>query len=106
MIQKERMEKMGACGRFNRCSASVCGLDPLGEGCYVQGDKVCPYILDYLEGKEFPLKGAVEANEHLWRKHLSEKFLARRLDRRKKFREYWTEKNCVKEVVSGVDREG
>ncbi len=96
MTQEERMEKMEACNRFDRCSSSVCGLDSFGEGCYVQGDKVCPYILDYLEGKEFPLKGEVKANEHLWRKHLSEKLLKSKLNSRSRLRGYWLEKNSVK----------
>lgn len=84
MTQKERLGKTEECNRFDNCSASVCGLDPSGRGSYVSGDKFCPLILDYLEGKEFPLKEAVKANEHLWRKHLSDKLITAKLAARKK----------------------
>jgi len=96
MTQKERLDKMEECSKFDKCSASVCGLDVSGDGSYVSGDKFCPLILDYLEGKDFPLKEAVKANEHLWRKHLSDKLVAARLTARKKLRGYWTDKNAPK----------
>lgn len=96
LTQKERLDHMEKCGSFDRCSASVCGLDRSGEGSYVSGDKFCPLILDYLEGKEFPRKEAIKANEHLWRKHLSDKLIATRLTARNKLRGYWADRKAQK----------
>lgn len=102
MTQEERLSKMEKCGRFANCSASVCGLDVFGEGSYVSGDKFCRLILDYMEGAEFPLKEAVKTNEHLWRKHLSDKLIATRLIARKKLREYWADRNAPKTKETSI----
>lgn len=96
MNKRDRIENMECCSRFDGCSASVCGLDVSGEGSYVSGDKFCPLILDYLEGKEFPLKEAVKANERLWRKHLSDKLITARLTARKELRGYWAGRKASK----------
>lgn len=96
MDERDRIEIMECCSRFDGCSASVCGLDVSGEGSYISGDKFCPLILDYLEGKEFPLKEAVKTNEHLWRKHLSDKLIATRLAARKELRGYWAGRKASK----------
>lgn len=91
----QQVESMERCHSFDGCSAPVCGLDPKGEGCQLAGEKVCSLIMDYLEGKDFPLREAIKENEAMWRKHLTEKFLTARLEHRAKFREYWLKRGKI-----------
>lgn len=92
MTVEERLARMAACRSWERCSAPICGLDVQGEGHQYSNEPFCALILDYLEGREFPQKAAIAANEPKWRAALGDKFLARQLERRVKFREYWAAK--------------
>ena len=51
---RERLVTMMKCARWNRCDCPICGLDAWGEGCRNGAEKICPLILDYLEGLDFP----------------------------------------------------
>ena len=63
MTVEERLAGMMRCGGWERCKAPVCGLDAWAEGYQYSHEKVCPLILDHLEGRDFPEKSAIATNE-------------------------------------------
>lgn len=89
MTEEERIN-FDKCSSFRSCSASVCPLySAVDKTYFIAGDKQCPKILDFLEGKEMPeeLRDAIAKSEKGWRKALGDKQIARWLDARIKYRQ-------------------
>lgn len=92
------IEAMQQCSKFERCSAPICPLDPLIAKRYMlKEEKICPFILDYLEKKEVPFMGEIKNNRKIWEKKIGLSVLKGRLKSRIRVREYFG-KNRVETV--------
>lgn len=94
MTAEEQQANFDKCSSYRSCSATVCPLYELIESSYfIKGDRRCPKILDYLEGKELPepLRIEIERTEKRWTKALGKATLERWIVSREKTRKYFEE---------------
>lgn len=83
---EELTERIQECKRYDRCSFSICPLDPEGKGCYVEGEPTCPLVKPDSEDKETPFRKAIRENRDT-RKNLNRgKSLSREITINKELR--------------------
>lgn len=92
---------MENCSSLMGCSASICPLDsaPIYPH-WVPSDKICPRLLDFLEGNSVPQKEVIERNRPKWENKFPANLFARRLESRQRIRTQnpWTKINTQVEA--------
>lgn len=91
----ENFKRMMKCPKFAKCNVNVCPLDEFVESrSHTQKDKICPYFLNWLEGKEVPdfIEEAIKEREEILRKKYGESTLKNRLKARQSVRKHFNPK--------------
>ena len=100
--ESEAEKSMQRCKKWGKCNAPICPLDLNISFRYMaRNEKVCPYILDYLEGKETLFPDEIKDTEEIWRKKIGESVIRGKLKSRVKVREYFGQKRA--ELGIGVE---
>ena len=85
-------KSMERCHKFDKkfgqsCSAPICPLDL--KRTMLSSEKICMFILNYLEGKKTPFDKEIRETERIWRKNIGESRLRKRLKARERIRTFF-----------------
>ena len=95
---------MENCTRFEKCEATICPLDPeLAKRTMIQGDKVCTYIIDFINAEPTPIDRETSITKDIWTAKIGEKRLIARAEGRKKLRLYWENRKIAENDPSILD---